>query len=106
MGEITAIGRLEQSNDDLLEALAECEDDDFRQAVNENVDIVEQKKIRCALIAEKIRQLKLAEAAINPKATANATARAAGRDLATAAQPRAAVAAPGQADALPAGLDL
>merc|ERR1712217_296758 len=69
--ELTAIGRLEQSNEELLEALAECEDDDFRQAVNENVEIVAQKRLRCAMIAEKIRQLKAAEAA-NPIAGANA----------------------------------
>merc|ERR1712039_803198 len=65
--ELTAIGRLEKSNEELLEALVECEDDDFRQAVNENIEIVGQKRLRCAKIAEKIRQLKAAEAAVNPQ---------------------------------------
>mmetsp|Transcript_104629 Transcript_104629/g.165219 ORF Transcript_104629/g.165219 Transcript_104629/m.165219 type:complete len:157 (-) Transcript_104629:25-495(-) len=53
----TTIGRLEKSNRELNEALLEGDDADFREAVSDNLKILEYKRSHEAAILEKIQQL-------------------------------------------------
>lgn len=55
--ESNAIYQLEHSNEELLKALQDEEDADFRMAVEENLGILQRKKERLAIIAAKIRLL-------------------------------------------------
>mmetsp|Transcript_157619 Transcript_157619/g.278183 ORF Transcript_157619/g.278183 Transcript_157619/m.278183 type:complete len:143 (-) Transcript_157619:68-496(-) len=59
-----AIERLEKSNRELAEALEIEDDPDFREAVADNLKVLERKCQRRAEIAEKIRQLTHAKACI------------------------------------------
>lgn len=93
------IERLEHSNGQLKEFLAQEDDPDFREALLENLEILERKRERLEKIAEKILEL------TPPQPTA-ATIEVAGRNGRHTA-PYAAPAAPGLAVVeVPAGLDL
>eukprot|EP00435_Cladocopium_sp_Y103_P004262 s5425_g1.t1 len=98
------IERLEHSNGQLKEFLAQEDDPDFREALVENLEILVRKHKRLAKIAEKIFELTPPQPAA-PVATMEEVAGRNGRQAAPYAAPAAGPPGPAVVE-VPAGLDL